>query len=79
MAEDSEADLAASWVAHMERCMAAVLAPLSRPDVKVTIIVRAPEALPCEAMISSNDDLGIVRDSVAHFVRTQSSRRRDEA
>lgn len=53
--------------AHMERCMRTVLAPMARPDIKVTIIVRAPEALPGEAMISSNDDLGVVRDAVAHF------------
>lgn len=38
-----------------------------RPDAKVTIIVRAPEALPHEAMISTNDDLFVVRAAVAHF------------
>lgn len=53
--------------AHMDRCMQAVLAPMRRPDIKVTIIVRAPEALPCEAMISTNDDLDVVRTAVAYF------------
>ncbi|MBB2195111.1 hypothetical protein HLH25_16020 [Gluconacetobacter sp. 1a LMG 1728] len=38
-----------------------------RPDAKVTIIVRAPEALPHEAMISTNDNLAVVRVAVAHF------------
>ncbi|CAH2603813.1 conserved protein of unknown function [Rhodovastum atsumiense] len=52
---------------HMNRCMAAVLAPMRRPDIRVTIIVRAPEALPEEAMISTNDDLSVVRDAVVHF------------
>jgi hypothetical protein len=45
----------------------AVLAPMGRPDVKVTIIVRAPEALPSECMISTNDDLSVVADAVAHW------------
>lgn len=61
-----DSDLA-SFRAHLERCMQQVLAPLRRPDIKVTIIVRAPEALPEEAMISSNDSLALVQDAIAHF------------
>jgi hypothetical protein len=61
-----EAVLAAFWE-HMDRCRAVVLAPMGRPDVKVTIIVRAPEALPSECMISTNDDLSVVADAVAHW------------
>jgi hypothetical protein len=57
-----------SFQAHMERCMAAVLAPMSRPDIHVTIIVRAPEALPNQAMISTNGDLAAARDALLHFI-----------
>lgn len=53
-----------SFRAHMERCMRLVLAPMWRPDIKVTIIVRAPEALPRDAFISTNDDLVVVRDAL---------------
>ncbi|MBW6399971.1 hypothetical protein KPL78_19075 [Roseomonas sp. HJA6] len=65
-----------SWRRHMDRCLAMVLAPIGRPDAKVTIIVRAPEALPHEAMISGNDDLRIVQAAVEHFADVQALRRR---
>lgn len=61
-----------SFQEHMDRCMKAVLAPMRRPDIKVTIIVRAPEALPGEAMISTNDDLVVVETAVAHFAMERS-------
>jgi hypothetical protein len=51
--------------AHMFACMQAVLAPMS-PDAKVTIIVRAPESSPSEAVICTNDSMALVRDAVAH-------------
>lgn len=53
--------------AHMDRCMRAVVAPMGA-DVRVTIIVRSPEALPSEAMVSTNDSLAVVRDAVDYFV-----------
>ncbi|KGB21129.1 hypothetical protein AtDm6_3124 [Acetobacter tropicalis] len=50
-----------------------------RPDAKVTIIVRAPEALPSEALISSNDDLSIVCDAVQYFEKEQNTRAGEKA
>ncbi len=65
--EGAVTDELAGFRAHMDRCMAMVLAPMGRPDIKVTIIVRAPEALPSEAMVSTNDDLDVVRDALMHL------------
>jgi hypothetical protein len=56
-----------SFQEHMGRCMQAVIAPM-RPDAKVTIIVRAPEAFPSEAMISTNDSLEVVHEALAHLL-----------
>ena len=41
--------------------------PMNWPDIKVTIIVRVPEALPSDAMTSPNDDLSVARDALVHF------------
>lgn len=60
-------ELLASYRRHIDRMAVLIRAPMSRPDIRVTIIVRAPEALPAEAMVSSNDDLGVVLDAVRHF------------
>lgn len=60
-----------SFRAHMDRCATAIPAPMNRPDIKVTIVVRAPEALPGEAMISTNDDLAIVGEALAYFAAEQ--------
>ena len=65
MADQDSREIAA-FRAHMELCMRAVLAPMGRPDIRVTIIVRAPEALPAEAMISTNENLAVVRDALIH-------------
>ncbi len=59
----SEDAALASFRAHMERCAFAILKPMSRPDIKFAIIVRAPEALPSEALIFTNDDLLIIAES----------------
>lgn len=64
----------ASFRAHMDRCVLAVLAPMSRPDICVTIIVRAPEALPQEAMIVTGDNLAVVRDAIDYFVEHPNER-----
>lgn len=74
MATDPKTAELASFQRHMDRCMAAVLAPMNRPDIRVTLIVRAPEALPEEAMISTNDDLAVARDALAHFAEAQRAR-----
>lgn len=58
----------ASFRAHLQRCALAAVRPLARPDICVTIIVRAPEALPREAMIVTGDNLSIVRDAIDYFV-----------
>lgn len=67
-----DAPIDAFWLAsfqdHMERCMRMVTAPMSRPDIKVTIIVRAPEALPHEAMVSTNDDLAVACAALSHLL-----------
>ena len=55
----------AAFRAHLDRCSEIVRRPM-RPDVKVTIIVRAPEAFPNEAMITTNDDLALVQDALAY-------------
>ncbi|MFW7268798.1 hypothetical protein ACMAUO_12615 [Gluconacetobacter sp. Hr-1-5] len=57
---------AASFFAMLDLHANAIKATV-RPDAKVTIIVRAPEALPCEAMITTNDQLSVVRDAVEYF------------
>jgi hypothetical protein len=61
---------------HLTRCAAAVRAPLRMSDAKVTIVVRAPEALPHEAVISTDDDLSVVRDSLMHFAKEQNPQMR---
>ncbi|KAA8387076.1 hypothetical protein FOH24_07210 [Acetobacter tropicalis] len=67
----------AFW-AHLDACAQAVRSKM-RPDAKVTIIVRAPEALPSEALISSNDDLSIVCDAVQYFEKEQNTRAGEKA
>lgn len=62
-AEDIEFAL---FRAHLDRCADAIKAPL-RPDVKVTIVVRAPEALPEETMFCTNDNLALVEQAIQHF------------
>ncbi|MCP1216769.1 hypothetical protein NKW53_11905 [Acetobacter orientalis] len=57
---------------HVDSC-ALLVRQNMRPDTKVTIIVRAPEALPYEALISSNDDLSVVRKAIEHFEKEQST------
>jgi hypothetical protein len=61
MSDDAEL---ASFRSHMERCAQLILAPITRPDIKFTIIVRAPEALPSEAMIYTNDCMLIAAESL---------------
>lgn len=63
----------AAFQRHMDRCMAAVVAPMNRPDIRVTIIVRAPEALPEEAMVSTNDNLAVALEALEHFLEKQNS------
>ncbi len=58
----------ASFLDHLHRCAALVVSPLERPDIGVTIIVRAPEALPQEATIVSSDNLAVVRDAIDYCV-----------
>lgn len=58
---------------HLDACAQAVRSNM-RPDAKVTIIVRAPEALPSEAVISSNDDLSIIHGAIAHFEKERNTR-----
>ncbi|KXV79703.1 hypothetical protein AD953_01315 [Acetobacter malorum] len=58
---------------HVDACAEAVRQGM-RPDTKVTIIVRAPEALPSEALISTNDDLSVVLDAVEHFHKERNTR-----
>ncbi|MFT9016448.1 MAG: hypothetical protein ABF990_12020 [Acetobacter sp.] len=65
-----EADLIA-FRKHMDFCCHLVTAYM-RPDAKVTIIVRAPEALPEEAMITTNDNLQVVSDAISCFLKQQS-------
>jgi hypothetical protein len=60
----------ALFQAHMERAIDFVRQPM-RPDVKVTIIVRAPESLPADAMISTNDKLDNAFDALFHFCMVQ--------
>ena len=57
-----------SFRKHMDFCCHLVTAYM-RPDAKVTIIVRAPEALTEEAMITSNDHLQVVGDAISYFVK----------
>lgn len=64
--------------AYLDGCAQAVRQKM-RLDAKVTIIVRAPEALPAEALISTNDDLSVVRDAVEHFEKEQNTRAGDKA
>lgn len=59
-----------SFRKHMAFCCR-IATEHMRPDAKVTIIVRAPEALPEEAMITTNDDLQVVSDAISHFVKQQ--------
>ncbi|MCI1439843.1 MAG: hypothetical protein LKH07_05155 [Acetobacter peroxydans] len=61
---------------HMDLCAHFVRKDM-RPDTKVTIIVRAPEALPHEAMIYCDDSLSIVRDAVDYFDTAQNARAED--
>jgi hypothetical protein len=70
MADPTAAELA-SFQTHMERCMQHVLAPMRRPGVQVTIIVRAPEAAPGEAMVSTNGSLAAAMSALAHFAAAQ--------
>ena len=57
---------------HLDAC--ALLARQNmRPDTKVTIIVRAPEALPHEALISTNDHLSVVRNTIEHFEKERNT------
>lgn len=44
----------AAWRAHMEMCMRIILEPIGNPEAQVTIICRAPDVEPHEAMISTN-------------------------
>ena len=69
MNEASDNPDLAAFRAHMGRCVSLVRAPLSPPDIKVTIIVRLPEGLPSEAMITTDDDLSVVRDTLAYFAK----------
>ena len=63
---------------HLDAC--ALLVRLNmRPDTKVTIIVRAPEALPSEALISSNDHLSVVRNAIEHFEKERITRAGEKA
>lgn len=63
---------------HLDACAQAVRQKM-RPDAKVTIIVRAPEALPSEALISTNDDLSVVRAAVEHFEKEHNTRAGEKA
>lgn len=63
---------------HMDLCAHFVRKDM-RPDIKVTIIVRAPEALPHEAMIYCDDSLSIVRDAVEHFASDMNARAGESA
>lgn len=63
---------------HVDACAKAVRQGM-RPDIKVTIIVRAPEALPSEALISTNDDLSVVLDAVGHFHKERNTRAGEKA
>lgn len=62
---------------HMDRCAQAVRKNM-RPDIKVTIIARAPEALPHEALIYCDDKLSVVRDAVEHFDADRNARAEDK-
>lgn len=58
---------------HLDAC-ALLVRQNMRPDTKVTIIVRAPEALPSEALISSNDHLSVVRNAIEYFEKEHNTR-----
>jgi hypothetical protein len=57
-----------AWQRHMERCMAAVVAPCRTPGIEVTIVVRAPGATAALAQVSTNGDLCVARDAIANIL-----------
>lgn len=72
-AEEEEA--LAMFRAHMEECMRIILAPMGNPLAQVTIILRAPEASPAEAMISTNAsaDLSAARSAIDHLIQARAN------
>lgn len=60
-----------AWQRHMERCMAAIVAPCRTPGIEVTIVVRAPGAPAALAQVSTNGDLFVARDAISNILAEQ--------